>query len=883
MAQQASQQAQSAQKGNVSSLDNVIEGVTKAATDPVIQINIPDSEEVVSYNVKAGGVYALNFEVSDARISQEGDDLIFTFENEASVTLVDFFEFLTGEQFQLILADGSTLLATQFLEIMQALGELDDIRPAEGLQGNTGADFDSADFGSDLPGSREIGDGGVISSFGDFNGGGRDDQQLVFVNDDTPPAGDTFNPLFTENDDIVDFNLLTVGDYTDGTQYNGLDGDDTVYLPQDEEAANQAGYVIGSVFSAGAGNDTVYGGSLDDNINGNDGRDTLHGGDGNDTLSGGEGRDTLYGDAGDDILDGGNGVDTLYGGSGNDSLSGGAGNDYLGGGEGNDALNGGAGEDWLQGGSGDDVLDGGDGDDLLEGGAGDDTLQGGAGNDNLRGDEGNDLLLGGDGDDVLQGGEGDDLLLGGDGNDYLVGGRGVDVLYGGAGNDTLAYSADDFWNAAGGSDGNPFVDRGDMAPIQTYNFNDSIEEYYSTFFSLAADFDFANLADINITFDQYNGGEGYDTVVGTNGADLFLYQFLIGPDGTLQGSEFWGDIPFFADNYDFTDPRFISVEQFNLGAGDDIFNFTTTDGYQYLLGDLVVNGGLGNDIIWLNSGSDLVYGGEGNDWIDGGAGNDEIHGGAGNDLLFGGAGDDLIFGNEGDDEIAGGDGDDNLWGGDGNDIILGDDGNDEMYGGAGDDFMRGGADDDVLHGQDGNDTLWGDSGNDVLYGGAGNDNLDGDAGNDTIFGGTGNDIIWGGTGDDTIYGGEGSDSMMGGSGADTFVWSAGDLNDGAVDHITDFNAAEGDTLDVSALLQNFNGDISQYLQYIELPDGTTMVQIDIDGAGGDYGWIDLAILGEPSPALIQDGEGGANLGDMAVDVSSVQAQEVSLDSLTSVG
>ena len=103
-------------------------------------------------------------------------------------------------------------------------------------------------------------------------------------------------------------------------------------------------------------------------INGGDGNDSLTGGSGDDQLSGQDGNDALFGRAGNDTLSGGAGDDFIAGGAGNDNLIGGGGNDFLDGDQGADTASLGAGNDvfrWDQG-DGSDVVDGGSGFDTLE-------------------------------------------------------------------------------------------------------------------------------------------------------------------------------------------------------------------------------------------------------------------------------------------------------------------------------------------------------------------------------------------------------------------------------------------------------------------------------------------------------------------------------------
>lgn len=122
-------------------------------------------------------------------------------------------------------------------------------------------------------------------------------------------------------------------------------------------------------------------------------------------------------------------------------------------------------------------------------------------------------------------------------------------------------------------------------------------------------------------------------------------------------------------------------------------------------GNLVVDGGSGNDNILVTLGPDTtsvkIGGVEQGPFntvdvtdhviVNGYAGLDviqvrgdlpsELHGGDGNDVLTGGTGKDVIFGDAGNDFIQGGVGDDVLVGGAGQDRITGDGGDDILIGG----------------------------------------------------------------------------------------------------------------------------------------------------------------------------------------------------------
>jgi VCBS repeat-containing protein len=296
--------------------------------------------------------------------------------------------------------------------------------------------------------------------------------------------------LFTNNVDTVNFNTVVNGSYTAGTQYDALGSNDIVTLPDTAAAAAAAGYVVGTAFHGGAGNDTITGGALNDTIYGDADNDSLVGGAGNDTYifaNTGDGTDRINDASGTDRIQintgglamtqlnfesldlglgapatGPNDLQILYNGGTinvidhfnnsatdpNGSLPGTGAietinfgtTSYLGYAiSGDYTIN----ADRLSpiGGSPgpatNDILASDSGAETINGGAGNDLMFGNGGNDVLNGDAGNDLLVGGAGNDTLNGGNDNDWLIGGAGNDSLVGGSGNDNLNGGAGGDTL--------------------------------------------------------------------------------------------------------------------------------------------------------------------------------------------------------------------------------------------------------------------------------------------------------------------------------------------------------------------------------------------------------------------------------------------------------------
>lgn len=209
--------------------------------------------------------------------------------------------------------------------------------------------------------------------------------------------------------------------------------------------------------SGGAGNDTLVGSAVYNDLNGNDGNDVLRGLDAEDALDGDAGNDSLYGGPGDEWFGNESGLDKYLGDAGNDTFYAGTSND------GRDVFSGGPGYDRMYydsrsngvtidvteagndgepgenddvkpdfelfvGGTGSDLIVGTNADNYISGGggAGADDLRGRGGADDLYGNEGNDTLNGGEGYDEIYGSGGDDLVEAEDqGEDYVDCGSGA--------------------------------------------------------------------------------------------------------------------------------------------------------------------------------------------------------------------------------------------------------------------------------------------------------------------------------------------------------------------------------------------------------------------------------------------------------------------------
>jgi serralysin len=103
---------------------------------------------------------------------------------------------------------------------------------------------------------------------------------------------------------------------------------------------------------------------------------------------------------------------------------------------------------------------------------------------------------------------------------------------------------------------------------------------------------------------------------------------------------------------------------------------------------------------------------------------------------------------------------------------------------------------EAIEGSEVAEHLFGGLGDQRIRARSGEDTVFGEGGNDRIDGGVGLDVLFGGDGNDTLIGGTGNDTFTGGTGADVFAAPA---SGGTTDVILDFQAAEGDRIDLRHL------------------------------------------------------------------------------------
>ncbi|ETX26649.1 calcium-binding protein [Roseivivax isoporae] len=653
------------------------------------------------------------------------------------------------------------------------------------------------------------------------------------------------------------------------------------------------------------------------------------------------------------------GDDTIFGSTANDRLDGGPGDDLLFFSLGRDVIVGNTGTDTYR------ILAGATGAngfvDLADGGARlagtADTLSGiedvvsqARFNADFRGDAGANVLAAAGGEDLLMGRGGDDVLLTGDGRDAAIGGEGVDALRTGAGSDLLVAGGArrpggrELYDGGEGYDWLSFSndEAGFNRPSGLFNtLQPALRTAASTPGPLEIRADLGEVRHLDARGRVFarddlrnieaiagspegdlihgpgtSGGpsvlwgmDGDDTIRsdgatsldGGGGTNLYVITRLA--DAPTPGIDLDGGVE------DIVDLREVAHTRWRLqldGVGGETVRGHPTD----VTGPLL-NAGLGFQIMFEGVGTFRF--GDGNDEVDfrpaGGfartfllGGGDDIaihrdrtatyHGGDGDDRVEIEATGAAVYGEAGNDrvEVTRRDDAQILAMGTGNDLVVLARSGGTATGGPGQDtlsvtpriFVSTGYDDLRVDVDLGLGTLeatarptvasasetvidmrlssfeevigWQNA--DRIAGGAADERLVGAGGNDTLAGRGGNDRLFGGAGDDSLSGGEGDDTLNGGTGTDT-------IDGGPGRNTVSFAAQEPGTLDGDVVAANF-GDVSVSLatgRYTRAGGsaGTLAgVQNVIGGAGddtiaGDAG--DNVLSGERGDDLVTGGDG----------------------------
>jgi serralysin len=446
------------------------------------------------------------------------------------------------------------------------------------------------------------------------------------------------------------------------------------------------------VITAGASHDYIYAGADSDTVFRSAGADFMDGGTGIDTLN----LATFAGNYTWNMTTGitnqtfsifnevainfehaitGSGNDTITGNTGNNDIITNGGNDTVFGGEGQDKIAGGAQNDTLFGEGADDLINGETGNDYIKGGASNDTMDGGADVDTL---DNTDFIgaytwnmvtgvtsvagetaknfenaIMGDGADTITGTSFGNKITTNGGADIIRTGIGNDVIDAGKGNDTVF----------------------DNFGFDKSNGGDDIDTYDVSFFGGTYNLDLTTgvtniLGETATNFENFNGGFGANTVLGTSDANKISGN---GGIDTIQGGKGNDTISGGTEN-DFINGG-LDADVMNGGTGIDTMDATDNIG-SYIwnmatgVTNIVEETAKEFENAVTGSGADIITGNDSDNTIRLGANTDRATGGIGNDKLFGEAGNDVLAGDIGNDTLAGGANNDTLTGGTGFDNFL---------------------------------------------------------------------------------------------------------------------------------------------------------------------------------------------------------------------
>jgi Ca2+-binding RTX toxin-like protein len=308
--------------------------------------------------------------------------------------------------------------------------------------------------------------------------------------------------------------------------------------------------------------------------------------------------------------------------------------------------------------------------------------------------------------------------------------------------------------------------------------------------------------------DTLRGGGGVDLLYGGAGADTFVYGT---GDSTTSHWDLVSDFTTGQDKLDISaaDGGHVVIARF--GSSSFVY-FGDSSAVQVngdiTVDDLVVSGAVTGVTIFGSVGTETLRGGAGQDVLVAGAGATTLIGAGGADILYGGASADtflytsiahsnfsafdlIVDFDYGHDKV-------DISAIDGGKITLARyEGNTFIYSApdGGGNFQSAVAVQGTQLKSTDLVTSGGASQAFVLVGDGASHNVA-----DILVGAGGNDILYGLDGDDTLTGGGGADFLVGGTGADTFVFTATtDSSSIASDLVFDFNHAQGDRIDLSAI------------------------------------------------------------------------------------
>ena len=463
--------------------------------------------------------------------------------------------------------------------------------------------------------------------------------------------------------------------------------------------------------------------------------------------------------------------------------------------------------------------------------------------------------------DTLIGLEGNDYLYGYDGNDTYVWntGDGYDTIYDSAGSaDKIelgsGITANDvrLWNDGGG---NLFVYVDDGYLKVNDHFDGTGEEIETLLFSDSSSWSLVN----NLTFtgtssnetvyatdnaDTLHGAEGSDSLYGYDGNDTYVWntgdgydtiydsagsadKIELGSGITANDVRLWNDGG--GNLFVYVDDGYLKVNDHFDGTGEEIETLLFSDSSSWsLVNNLTFTGTSSNETVYATDNADTLHGAEGSD---------SLYGYDGNDTYVWNTGDgyDTIYDSAGSaDKIELGSGitanDVRLWNdGGGNLFVYVDDG----YLKVNDHFDGTGEEVETLLFSD--SSSWSLVNNLTFTGTSSNETVYATNNADTLRGAGGNDYLYGYDGDDVLYGGDGVDQLYGGSDADTFIFEA-DSAFNNVDIIKDYNAVDGDVVNIVDLLTSYDpmqDDIDDFVTLTET-GGDTVISVDRDGTGTTY-------------------------------------------------